>query len=155
MKRHFHNHCPSLSIWDTYPQDLYCLAIRFTKFQSASTSRLYTSLVRAGGRGAVYTVCHEARLPSCGRDWTRIGHGCYQSGNRASAHPGSGAKTGHGVLLANINLHCSSHHHSMAYLGRIWWKLLFYFFFINFILKMYFLACAYYVFFITDQFWIK
>ena len=37
------------------------------------------------------------------------------------------------------------------YLGRIWWKLQTH----NFILKMYFLACAYHVVFITDQFWIK
>ena len=36
-------------------------------------------------------------------------------------------------------------------LGRIWWKLQTH----NFILKMYFLACAYHVVFITDQFWIK
>ena len=38
-----------------------------------------------------------------------------------------------------------------SYLGRIWWKLQTH----NFILKMYFLACAYHVVFITDQFWIK
>ena len=36
------------------------------------------------------------------------------------------------------------------YLGRIWWKLQSH----NSILKMYFLACAYYVVLITNQFWI-
>ena len=35
--------------------------------------------------------------------------------------------------------------------GRIWWKLQSH----NSILKMYFLACAYWVVLITDQFWIK
>ena len=37
------------------------------------------------------------------------------------------------------------------WLGRIWWKLQSQ----NFILKMYFLACAHYVVLITNQFWIK
>ena len=37
------------------------------------------------------------------------------------------------------------------YIGRIWWKLQSH----NSILKMYFLACAYWVVLITDQFWIK
>ena len=36
-------------------------------------------------------------------------------------------------------------------IGRIWWKLQSH----NSILKMYFLACAYWVVLITDQFWIK
>ena len=38
-----------------------------------------------------------------------------------------------------------------TYLGRIWWKLQSH----NSIFKMYFLACAYWVVLITDQFWIK
>ena len=37
------------------------------------------------------------------------------------------------------------------WLGRIWWKLQSQ----NFILKMYFLACAHYVVLITNQFWIN
>ena len=37
------------------------------------------------------------------------------------------------------------------YIGRIWWKLQSH----NFILKIFFLACAYNVVLITDQFWIK
>ena len=41
--------------------------------------------------------------------------------------------------------------HSSICVGRIWWKLLSQ----NLILKMYFLACAYYVVLITNQFWIK
>ena len=40
---------------------------------------------------------------------------------------------------------------SIQYLGRIWWKLQSH----NFILKIFFLACAYNVVLITDQFWIK
>ena len=40
---------------------------------------------------------------------------------------------------------------SMWCVGRIWWKLQSH----NFVLKMYFLACAYLVVLITDQFWIK
>ena len=40
---------------------------------------------------------------------------------------------------------------SMLYLGRIWWKLQSH----NFILKIFFFACACNVVLITDQFWIK
>ena len=39
----------------------------------------------------------------------------------------------------------------VLWIGRIWWKLQSH----NSILKMYFLACAYWVVLITDQFWIK
>ena len=43
------------------------------------------------------------------------------------------------------------HAGALSWLGRIWWKLQSH----NSILKMYFLACAYWVVLITDQFWIK
>ena len=42
-------------------------------------------------------------------------------------------------------------HRQWLCIGRIWWKLQCH----NFILKMYFLACAYYVVLTTDQFLIK
>ena len=42
-------------------------------------------------------------------------------------------------------------HITSLYLGRIWWKLQSH----NFILKMYFLACAHDVVLIPDQFWMK
>ena len=56
-----------------------------------------------------------------------------------------------GIGSTGENLVCKELVPYVIYLGKIWWKLQSH----NFILKIFFLACAYNVVLITDQFWIK